>query len=133
MKSAQFTPARSGLYALPADPAPVLSAARSAGLAVYAVDLRGARDKPARLQALARALRFPAGFGGNWDALADCLQDLGWLQDQGWMLVLRGTAGTEADQNMLRSILADSAAAWRARGRVFVVFSDAAELPPWPA
>ena len=33
-------------------------------------------DKAALLGALAAAFRFPAYFGGNWDALLDCLRSL---------------------------------------------------------
>lgn len=37
------------------------------------------RDKATLLSALATSLRFPAGFGQNWDALDDYMTDLSWL------------------------------------------------------
>ncbi|MFD0632577.1 barstar family protein [Catenulispora yoronensis] len=36
-------------------------------------------DKRSFLNECERAYRFPAYFGHNWDALADCLADLQWL------------------------------------------------------
>lgn len=39
---------------------------------------REIRSKAAFLDACSRALAFPAYFGRNWDALADCLRDLAW-------------------------------------------------------
>ena len=53
-----------------------MDAARGTRLDVARVDLAGARDKEALLERLATALDFPDWFGGNWDALEDCLTDL---------------------------------------------------------
>lgn len=39
------------------------------------------RDKPGLLEALARALDLPGWSGRNWDALSDCLRDLGWITE----------------------------------------------------
>lgn len=50
--------------------------ARALGHLVARVDGRAAPDKAALLAQLAAALRFPPYFGGNLDALADCLGDL---------------------------------------------------------
>ena len=68
-------PARSGVYraSREADLKEVL-AARAHDLAV--VKLGDGKD--AILAALSRSLGFPDWFGGNWDALEDCLTDLSW-------------------------------------------------------
>ncbi|MFI6090054.1 barstar family protein [Streptomyces sp. NPDC051218] len=63
---------------LPPEPlAPVLEAVRAAGMATVSLDLSGVRDKAAFMERCARALDLPEWFGHNWDALADCLTDLG--------------------------------------------------------
>ena len=49
------------------------------GFVVRTVDGRRGRTKRALLDELARVLAFPAHFGRTWDALEDCLTDLGWL------------------------------------------------------
>ncbi|HEX6471418.1 MAG TPA: barstar family protein [Streptosporangiaceae bacterium] len=41
------------------------------------VDGRACRTRAAFFEEVARALRFPAYFGHNWDALVDCLRDVG--------------------------------------------------------
>ena len=37
---------------------------------------------------MARVLDFPLHFGRTWDALEDCLTDLGWLPGAGYQLVV---------------------------------------------
>lgn len=123
-----------GVYALPVDIAPLHAAAQNAGLRWIAIDLKRARGRRAVLNAFARDLRFPETFGGNWDALADCLQDLSWLQGGGWVVVLRGAAdfaaAKSAEHEVLLEILGATARYWREHGRVFVVLSDATGLAP---
>ncbi len=55
------------------------------------IDLSGCRDKDAALSRIAHALEFPDWFGGNWDALADCLRDLSWWPAPGYAFVLDHT------------------------------------------
>lgn len=71
--------------------APVLEAVRAAGLSTVALDLTGVSDKAAFMERCARALGLPDWFGRNWDALADCLTDLGWAPAApGRLLVVTG-------------------------------------------
>jgi len=84
--------------------------------------------------ALARALEFPAWFGGNWDALAECLTDLSWREALGWLLVVEGAERLPADDaRTFGEILSESVAYWAARGRpFFVAFAGEGPWPRWP-
>jgi hypothetical protein len=62
------------------------AALRAAGIVV--VDVDAAHEPQA---ALAAALRFPAWFGGNLDAMEECLRDLPrLLPARGWVVVASG-------------------------------------------
>ncbi len=93
------------------------------------VDLDGCEDKAEFLDRVSRALEFPAWFGGNWDALFDCLADLGWRPAPGYVVVLGHASGLrEAQPEVFDTALAlmdDAAAAWRERDVPFRVFVDA--------
>ncbi|MDS1140669.1 barstar family protein [Pusillimonas sp. SM2304] len=52
-----------------------LNAARTAGMTAYVVDCDRARSRSAVLRAVVKAVDFPEYFGGNLDALYDCLCD----------------------------------------------------------
>jgi hypothetical protein len=104
----------------------VLQAAGDARLDVARIDLGGAADKDALLARLAEALGFPAWFGGNWDALEDCLADLSWRPGEGHVLLLERHGELSLDDlGVLIDILSASAEYWRGRGRpFFAVFVD---------
>src|SRR5690349_1619173 len=53
--------------------------AEEAGARCVQLDGRTIADKASFLAACAQALRFPAYFGRNWDALDELLADLSWL------------------------------------------------------
>ncbi|MCA9792322.1 MAG: barstar family protein [Candidatus Eremiobacteraeota bacterium] len=55
----------------------LLTEARARGWPVY--HLAGPRCKQELLEQLAEVFGFPEYFGYNWDALEECLGDLGWL------------------------------------------------------
>ncbi|MFJ5550685.1 barstar family protein [Streptomyces sp. NPDC093225] len=105
---------------------PVLDAAREAGWRTYAVELDGVRAKAALMEAFARGLRLPSWFGGNWDALADCLTDLSWEAEAeapgpaGRLLVVgswTAYAAARADEaEVLRDVLESAAGFWRETG-----------------
>lgn len=109
-------PSLAGTFTLDAAFIPALAAAaREAGCRPRTVTLHGARDKAAVLTRIAQALEFPAWFGHNWDALADCLGDLEWLEPAaGHVLILDGLASTL--HLPLLDICTEASAQWRERG-----------------
>ena len=124
--------ARSGTYRV-RRPDEVLEAATEAGLDVARIDLSGAAGRDALLARVARALAFPDWFGGNWDALEDCLADLSWREARGHLLLISGaSAGDEL--GILADVLGTAAEYWRERGgpffAVFVAPPAQLALPP---
>ncbi|MDE1895366.1 MAG: barstar family protein [Pseudomonadota bacterium] len=107
-------PLNSGVYFVAgSDLARLAARAARDALVARRIDLAGCHDKNQLLQRLATSLPLPATFGHNWDALADCLRDLGWLPGWGHVLLfehcdeLRRSAG--ADFDILLGILDDAA------------------------
>ncbi len=132
----RLTAERSGVYRTPADVSKLQEQAAASGAQWLEADLAGTRDKPGLMLALARALDVPAGFGANWDALADGLQDLGWRGAAGYVLHLRNAARARqalgAEWNRLIEVLRASADGWRLRGKPFVaILDDAEKLARW--
>jgi hypothetical protein len=105
-------PSRSGVYRASSADA-VLDALRGTELDVVSID---AGTRP--LEAIAAGLDFPEWFGGNWDALEDCLSDLSWRQGKGHVLVLSNTAAGDA-AGILVDVLRSSAEQWAERGEPF--------------
>ncbi len=72
------------------------TAAKALGFALVRIDFDGCSDKAEALARIARAMDFPEWFGGNWDALADCLSDLSWRPADGYVLLLEHVEGWRA-------------------------------------
>ena len=130
-------PAKSGVYRVTDANVP-RQAAREAGLALLEVPLAGLADKNALLRQFAASLAFPDWFGGNWDALEDCLTDMSWHAAAGYVLLI-GAADDFAlrrpdDYGVLVDLLGACAESWRDRGvPFFAVCADpggALVLPP---
>jgi len=118
---------RSGVYR--ASDRARLAPAGAAGLDRVSISLAGVTAKDALLERFAAALAFPDWFGGNWDALEDCLGDLSWRADAAHLLVIEGFEALQAaardDFRVLLDLLADVAEDWSAQGRDFcVIFID---------
>lgn len=103
------------------------------GLAFAHADLAQCGGKADFLDRMAAALSFPDWFGHNWDAFADCMNDLSWRDAPGHVLVL-----THADDFLHADpggfaiaidILGDAAAAWAADAVPLWVFVDNRESP----
>jgi hypothetical protein len=125
----QFDPSHNGVYAAPHALAAWRDAAAAQGLAWCDLDLSGISTKPAFLARAAAALCFPEGFGHNWDALADCLEDLSWQPSVG--VIAHWTGGGEfsrrasEDYSIALDICAAASSYWQARSRVMLVLLDA--------
>ena len=106
----------------------LLQGAASAGCLVLRVDLFGARNKDELLTVLGRDLRFPEWFGHNWDALTDCLLDMGWLPASGYVIILDRCDGihgrAEKDFVTLMQIFQEAADNWREEGIPFWCLVD---------
>jgi RNAse (barnase) inhibitor barstar len=93
--------------------------ARELGFAVAAIDFAGCSGKDEVLERFAAALRFPDWFGGNWDALADCLGDLSWWPAEGYLLLLDHAGAWRVSEPhefaTLLEILNEAAMSWSAQ------------------
>lgn len=125
-----------GVYACPADTVRLRAGFATGDDLWRIVDLTAARpgDKAQMLAAFAGALEFPAGFGHNWDAFADSLQDLAWLEWRRLVIEVRGADRALAGEAGAAAldILREAATYWALRGRVFLVLADDGQLPAVP-
>lgn len=117
-------PSQGGAYFVDArDGAALADAAAMLDFEVARIDLADSADKERVLQRFAAALRFPAWFGGNFDALADNLGDLSWLPADGYLLLIEHCdAWRQADDEnfaILLDILNEAAASWGDEGVPF--------------
>lgn len=108
------------------DIAPLSAAMRDAALRVTTIDLQGCNDKRTLLARVAAQLDFPQTFGGNWDALLDCLRDLSWMQANGYALFFSDADGlqedAEKDFETFLDVLADACEAWTEQNVPFWAF-----------
>lgn len=117
---------RSGIYRLPNEATWIAQAAKANGFTCWRIDLAKVRDKSALLAVLARALEFPDWFGGNWDALQDCLGDLSWRTAPGYVIVLKHCQGfaerAREDFGTALEVLGAASDFWREQKIPFWVF-----------
>jgi hypothetical protein len=115
---------RSGVYLAPAGMEGVRDAAKRAKLAWFELNLARVANKQEFLAACAKGLRFPGWFGGNWDALADCLKDLHADCVVNCRSSGKFAAAAPDDYATALEIFRDAANYWAERGSVFVVLLD---------
>lgn len=115
-----------GLHRLAARDLPALiKAADELGQAVFTVDLQHARNVPGFIKALRRDLHFPDWFGGNLDALHDCLTDFSWHPAPGYIILLRGVEALSAHPASFAAfneVLASAVDEWQTRNIPFRIF-----------
>lgn len=86
------------------------------GVFVAALKLTRADSEADVLRLLAHAGHFPLYFGGNWDAVDDCLFDVEAFGDvRGFVLLVSGAAAAEVDR--LAAAVTAAAPHWAGAGR----------------
>jgi RNAse (barnase) inhibitor barstar len=126
---------RGGVWFLPgqADPKAVQSAAKRASYAFFHVEGRNIARKEQLLNHVATALRFPEHFGGNWDALEECLTDLEWVDAEGYVLYydhIDALLAAHPDQfETLVEILRDAVQSWKDDGSAMIVILSGTHAP----
>lgn len=139
MTGAQPKPVVAGVFRCSADQASVLlRQAEAQRYLTASIDLPPQVTPATLFEGFASALRFPDWFGANWDALSDCLTDLSWLDESGYLITLHGYSdafsGGNNDSETLQSVLEDVCAYWQDEGVPFgVLIEDGpAALPAFP-
>lgn len=120
------TNAPASLFKLSRKDLPALKmAAEELKQACFDVDLRNAKNVPGFIKALKRDLEFPDWFGGNLDALHDCLTDFSWHPASGYIITLSGyelLRGNPTSFAAFNSVMASVVEAWATRNVPFRVF-----------
>lgn len=116
--------ANTGVYHLPqGNIDDLMAGAEAAGCLVQRVDLRDARTRDEALDAIGQQLGFPDWFGHNFDALNDCLLDMGWRPAEGYVIILDHCDGiharAESDFVTLMHTFQNAAVEWREQGVPF--------------
>lgn len=117
------------VYHMPIDGESSLAlAAEQNGFIVFRIDLLKAQTKRDMLDIISKAMAFPEWFGHNWDALLDCLADLGWCPAEGYVVILEHCDGihghAEADFVQCLQVFEAAANEWREQGIPFWCFAD---------
>ncbi|MGE5616775.1 MAG: barstar family protein [Bacillota bacterium] len=126
---------RGGVWFLQASPdtRSVQSTAKRHGFAFFHIDGKSVSRKEQLLNATATAMRFPADFGHNWDALEECLTDLEWVDADGYVVYydhIDGLLGAHPDQfETLVEILRDAVASWKEDDTAMVVLLAGTKPP----
>lgn len=115
---------KAGVYHLPhTDKKDLVASAKAGGLAVFRINLAKVGDKEHMLAAIAKAIKFPDWFGHNFDALTDCLADMGWNPAEGYLVLLEHCDGihgkAEEDFVATLQVFQQAADEWRERGIPF--------------
>ena len=124
---------RSGVFAAPRVIGPLRAAAKRAGIVWLDLDLAGVRDRNAFLRRCVEVFPLPGYFGGNWDALHECMLDFAGGGVPG--AIVHWRRGTQLARRapeavtMALEVLEDAAVYWRASGRIFLVVVERDSAP----
>ena len=129
-----ITAKRSGVYRAPAAVTALSAAASKAGLIWMTLPLGTVANKKQFFAVCEKQMKLPAYFGGNWDALADCVRDFNWLSGKGYVLHLTGSEkfakAAADDYQTTLDALTEAADFWKRKETPFVVLVDGAKDLP---
>ncbi|AUL46372.1 barstar family protein 2 [Bordetella trematum] len=118
------------------DKSSLANATQELGMTLLVADCDRARSRSAVLRAIVKAVDFPEFFGGNLDALYDCLCDTVLDQKVGAVLWLErlhsGDPALEEDAGAIEAVCADAAEFARENGRQFCYVIEHAGRHPDP-
>ena len=125
---------RSGVYRAPRGVVTLAKQVSSARMGWLELKLGRVGTKQQFLAACARQLEFPEHFGGNWDALADCLREVDVCGDNGCVLHVQNAArfakAAPDDYATALEILRLAADYWKDKRVLFLALVDGdASLP----
>jgi len=78
-----------------------------AGWTLLVVDGLGMVDRRTLFEGFAVGCDFPATFGGNWDAFADCLSDLSWLPERPTVILWQRAGQLQASSDTIWATAGD--------------------------
>jgi hypothetical protein len=115
-----------GIFKLAHQDLPALrQAADELGQAFFSVNLEDARNVPGFIRALSRDLDFPEWFGGNLDALHDCLTDFSWHPAPGYVIAIDNCTALSANVTsfaIFNEVLSSVVETWQESNIPFRVF-----------
>lgn len=99
------------------------------GALVHILIPKSVASKAELMGLLSKGLRFPEGFGANWDALYDCLCDLAWITEKQIVIAHEGIPSLllSEDVNAYLGVLKDAVNSWRDKPGVhelLVIFKE---------
>jgi hypothetical protein len=121
---------RAGIYSAPRLVGPLRAAAKRGGVEWLDLDLEGVTERAAFLRRCAQALSLPDYFGGNWDALHECVVEIAAATTGAVVHWRRGAALAQRSPDTVTTALEIFAeAASYSTGRVFLVVVDRDSAP----
>ncbi len=126
-----------GLWQLDEIPLDATATAEAMSWHVIELAVGPTTDKSMLLSDLGQAGSFPGYYGANWDAAADCLNDVDRLGPGPLLMILRGAgewaAAQPVDAKIFAEIVAETSQTWASHGRQFFALwqgSDATNQVP---
>ena len=89
----------------------------------WRIELKGLKSRESMLKTIAQTLDFPAHFGGNLDALYDCLTDMPFKTGVAYAVELADLPRAPIGDSV-HAVFADAAEFWRDKGVTVAIRRD---------